>query len=339
MISGRMATQANWRLGGLDLAPLYQDCILKSHERRETYDAIAGELCDYGLEWGGSLVEARAFRCRAQAISVYSMRYGDEVRIRPDLYRDFVLAHVSVHKGIEIETDGNTYHVPEGRVFFSAPKRSIALRWQEGCEQVLVRIPHRLLFGEEPGSLPRSAALLPDPLVAPFAHQLSALLAMARQPLGLYGFGLWQETLQASLSKIAARSLGVSDEPAVLRDRSQSRTSDRLDRLETFIHDRLDRPISLSDLEASVHLGRSQLNHLVQQAFGCSPMMLVRRRRLEALRQSLETNPAQDLTQLSLRYGFDHQGRFSHYYKEHFGEAPSETRRRLRGLPVTGKNG
>ena len=68
--SSRLANQANGRLGGLDLAPLYQDCILKSQERRETYDAVAGELCDYGLEWGGSLVDARAFRCRAQSISI-----------------------------------------------------------------------------------------------------------------------------------------------------------------------------------------------------------------------------------------------------------------------------
>lgn len=63
---------------GLDLGPLYQDCILRSHERRETYDAIASELCDYGLQWRGVGVDARAYRCRTDRLAIYSMRYGFE---------------------------------------------------------------------------------------------------------------------------------------------------------------------------------------------------------------------------------------------------------------------
>jgi AraC-like DNA-binding protein len=339
MFRGETAHRVHDRLRGLDLTPLYQDCILKSNERRETYDAIAGELCDYGLQWSGSLVDARAFRCKAPGMSIYSMRYGDEVLIRPNLYKNFVLVHASIRKSIEIESDGRVYQVPEGRVFFSSPKRSIALRWQENCEQVLIRIPHGMLSEDDSLAVPQSGAFLPEALVAPFAHQLSALLAMARQPSDIDGFGLWQEALQASLAGIVAASLGVSGKTVLTAEVPESQTKDRLERLDEFIQTHLDRPIRHNDLEKATRLGRSQVNQLVQMRFGCSPMILVRRRRLEAVRRSLEANPDQDLTQLSLRYGFDHQGRFSQYYKAQFGEAPSETRRRLRGVPPTGRNG
>ena len=131
-------------LRGLDLTPLYRECLLDSRERRETYDVIASELCDYGLKWRGAAVEARAYRCRTDRLAVYSLSYGDEVSIKPDLYPDFLLAHVCLKNGIEVESDGEITHVPEGGVFFSAPQRRIGLRWQEGCEQLIVRVPHAL---------------------------------------------------------------------------------------------------------------------------------------------------------------------------------------------------
>jgi len=324
----------------LDLEPLYQDCLLKSRERRETYDAIATELCDYGLEWAGSPVDALAYKCRAGELSVYSIRYGDEVLIRPDLYEGFLLAHVSVRRGIEIESDGRVFNLPEGSVFFSAPKRSISLRWQEGCEQVIARIPYAMLKIEQRNSKLASGTKLLTHLSAPFAYHLSAVLAMARQPSEVQGFGLWQEALQKSMADFVGLSLGLGSGEKVVREHNQSSTRDRRERLEEFIETRLDRPIQLQDLERAAGLARSQLNQMTHEVFGCAPMVLVRQKRLAGVRRALEADPRQDITQLSLRFGFDHQGRFSQYYRNMFGEAPSETRARLRGLkPIPGKSG
>lgn len=328
------------RLKGLDLEPLYQDCLLKSHERRETYDAIASELCDYGLEWAGSPVHALAYRCQAGDLNVYSMRYGDEVLIRPDLYKGFLLAHVSVRKGIEIESDGRVFNLPEGSVFFSAPKSQISLRWQEGCEQVIVRIPYAMLKIAERNDGLASGTRLPPHLNGLFSHQLSAVLAMARQPSDLQGFGLWQEAFQSSMAGFVGLALGLGGDKTSAPDPKLATTRDRRERLEEFIESRLDRPIQLQDLEQAAGLARSQLNQLTHETFGCAPMALVRQRRLAAVRRALEADPRQDITQLSLSYGFDHQGRFSQYYRAAFGEAPSETRARLRGLGArSGKNG
>jgi len=325
------------RLNALELGYLYQDCILRSEERREAYDVIATELCEYGLEWGGSHVDARAYRCRTDRLSIYSMRYGDEVTIRPNLYRDFLLAHVSLRKGIEIESDGAVAHVPEGSVFFSAPQRSIRLRWQENCEQLIVRIPFDLITTEERPPHLASAAMLPPALTRIFVNQLNMIMALAHQSPEDPGFSEWLIEQQTSLARFAAMQMFAGPDLTAKRPNEPLQTRDRRERLEAFIHERLALPILLHDLEQAAGFRRTQLARLTHETFDCSPMELVRRMRLQAARQALEANPEVDLTQLSLRFGFGHQGRFSQYYQEQFGELPRETRKRLRG--ETGKNG
>lgn len=317
---------------GLVLSPLYEDCMLRSHERRETYDAIAGELCDYGLRWQGGEVDARAFRCKTDNLALYSMRYGDEVTITPDVYKDFFLVHLCLKAGIEVETDGLITDVPEGSVFLSAPRRAIRLRWQEGCEQLILRVPYAAA-GLEGRKMQRPAALLPRALSPLLVSQLNTLMALSRQGSGPgTGDADWAAHVQTGLARFVAQHLLPGAGEAV-----RIAGADARDRLIGFIGAHMARPVELSDLARAAGLGRSQLNALTQSAFGCAPMVLLRRMRLKAAHRDLEENPGQNLTQLALRYGFDHQGRFSQYFRDTFGTAPRQMRTGLRR--AAGKNG
>lgn len=306
--------------------------MLRSQERRETYDAIAGELCDYGLRWKGGSVDARAFRCKANILALYSMRYGDEVTITPDIYRDFFLVHLCLKAGIEVETDGVMTDVPEGAVFLSAPRRSIRLRWQEGCEQLILRVPYAAA-GIEGRRLQRSGVLMPRALTPLLVSQLNTLMTLSRQGPGTED---WAAHAQTGLARFAALHLFPDSGVGAIA----TPDADTRDRLIGFIEAHLARPIQLLDLARAAGLGRSQLNALTQSAFGCSPMALLRRLRLQAAHRDLEARPDQNLTQLALRYGFDHQGRFSQYYRDAFGSAPRQMRGQLRrtDAPI-GKNG
>lgn len=317
---------------GLLLSPLYDDCVLRSQERRETYDAIAGELCDYGLRWQGGMVDARAFRCKTDSLALYSMRYGDEVTITPDIYRDFFLVHLCLKAGIEVETDGVLTDVPEGSVFLSAPRRSIRLRWQEGCEQLILRVPYAAA-GIEGRGLQRSGVLMPRALTPLLVSQLNTLMTLSRQGPDTED---WAAHAQTGLARFAALHL-LPDSANVT---TATPDADTRDRLIGFIEAHLARPIQLLDLARAAGLGRSQLNAMTQSAFGCSPMALLRRLRLQAAHRDLEGKPDQNLTQLALRYGFEHQGRFSQYYREAFGAVPREMRGDLRrGGKGIGRNG
>ena len=62
---------------------------------------------------------------------------------------------------------------------------------------------------------------------------------------------------------------------------------------------------------------------------GESPMRYLRNLRLAKVREDL-LNPGrtETVTEIALRHGFNHLGRFSAYYFERFGERPSDTARR-----------
>lgn len=316
----------------LDLEPLYRECFLRSDVRRETYDCIATELCDYGLSWGGKRVDAHAHRARAGRVSAYAMGYGDEVTIRPSHYGDFMLVHVSLRNGIAVEADGETVHVPEGRAYLSAPRRSVRLRWQEGCEQLLIRVPLDLLgAGQGRAAAVRSGVIVPDALQPLLVDHVNMLLKIARLDDEVPQRSAWADWLEDGLGRLLGQQL-VEDwtRPAPAPRREPEPGADRRDRIERFIARHLDVPVSLDDLAAAAGLRRSQLNQVCRDAWGCSPMAHLRRRRLEAARDDLARRPEQDLTQLSLRYGFEHQSRFAQYWRAAFGELPSETRRRHR---------
>jgi AraC-like DNA-binding protein len=264
---------------------------------------------------------------------MYGMQYGDEVEITPDLYRDFMLVRISLKNGIEVDADGRITYVPEGAIFFSAPQQYVRVRWQEDCQQLLVRVPLRLLRAEDEKNSPliRSGHVLAPAMAPLFVDQLNLALNISRYGKELENYGEWIEYVETALARFAGLQLfeKVSPLSPCAPDRRPER--DRRERLESFIHARLRAPITLDNLTAAVGVGRSQLNLLCREAFDCTPMMLVRRIRLEAARADLEVAPSQDLTHLSLRYGFEHQSRFAQYYRSAFGELPREARRRLRG--------
>lgn len=70
-------------------------------------------------------------------------------------------------------------------------------------------------------------------------------------------------------------------------------------------------------------MSRSRLNEISHEAYGCSPMILVLRRRLDAVRRAIEADPTEELTVLCGRFGIEHQGRFAHYYRAQLGSCPA----------------
>jgi AraC-like DNA-binding protein len=69
---------------------------------------------------------------------------------------------------------------------------------------------------------------------------------------------------------------------------------------------------------------------------GTSPMKLVRTQRMLMVRQELiEHGDKTTVTDAALKWGFNHLGRFSAYYKAQFGEKPSDTLRLARSLRLT----
>jgi transcriptional regulator GlxA family with amidase domain len=98
-----------------------------------------------------------------------------------------------------------------------------------------------------------------------------------------------------------------------------------------LLADRLQDSWSVERLASAVGLSCRTLHRVVRRELGVSPMMLLRRVRLDQARADLEA-PGRNTSVTNVAYdcGFSHLGRFAREYARRFGESPSETLRRAR---------
>ena len=86
---------------------------------------------------------------------------------------------------------------------------------------------------------------------------------------------------------------------------------------------------TIADLAQASGVGVRQLQKLFHDHFGMSPSEYVRNIRLDGVRSELLAGADRaTVSDVAYRWGFNHLGRFAHYYQRKFGEAPSRTLRR-----------
>jgi AraC-like DNA-binding protein len=110
---------------------------------------------------------------------------------------------------------------------------------------------------------------------------------------------------------------------ALLTDQAPARPR-TLRRALDFIEANLDQPMAPGDITAAAGCQARTLFLTFQEYLGESPMNYVRRRRLECARDDL-LHTDDPVTDVALRWGFSHLGRFASSYRRRFGELPSQT--------------
>jgi AraC-like DNA-binding protein len=103
-----------------------------------------------------------------------------------------------------------------------------------------------------------------------------------------------------------------------------------LRRAEEFLVARLETAVSLPEVAAAAGVSIRTLTRAFHRKHGFGPIGFLRRCRLQAARRDLlAAEPGyESVTQVALRYGFAHLGRFAGEYSKAFRESPSETLRR-----------
>jgi AraC-like DNA-binding protein len=88
---------------------------------------------------------------------------------------------------------------------------------------------------------------------------------------------------------------------------------------------------TVADLAECAGVSERSLHAAFRRQLGTSPMAYVRRRRLDQAHDELlrlDPSAGVRVTDVALRHGFAHTGRFAAAYRERFGEPPSATLRR-----------
>ena len=114
-----------------------------------------------------------------------------------------------------------------------------------------------------------------------------------------------------------------------------ARVKTRLSRLavkraEAYLREHLGRTVPMYELAEIIECPFRTLSYGFKSEFGISPYTFHRLLRMQAAHNDLlcQSPDSTSVTRTALTYGFEHFGRFSVCYKQHFGETPRETLRR-----------
>ncbi|GLR83708.1 AraC family transcriptional regulator [Bradyrhizobium iriomotense] len=106
-------------------------------------------------------------------------------------------------------------------------------------------------------------------------------------------------------------------------------------RARDYIKAHADQPIEISKLAAELGVSLRSLQENFQRYLGYSPREWMLTCRLERARERLLVDDGQgSVTTAALDAGFSDLGHFSGKYRDRFGELPSQTLRRVRGIAV-----
>ena len=331
---------------GLDLAPLYDRCLFRSDASVDSHTQVAREFSDHGLTWKGGPVDTAMFKARARRLELYMLRYGAAVDIHTRPFHDFALVHLAVKGSADITADGRRLTVRQGGVAVLAPQRDLRMSWQEGSEHLILKIPHNFLrevAGQAQQASFASAlpcvGLLHGAAAGPWRGQMQSLLqatALGADAPADPAQTAWVDHFESGIVRFlfaygGANDIRIDRDPAGSAAAPASgarQDARRLEAVERFITQRLSAPVSMEDLARAAGIGVRALHALFQRSYRMTPMELLRDRRLDAVRDHLRTTPAANIAETALGFGFGHIGRFSGYYRERFGELPSETRSR-----------
>jgi len=86
------------------------------------------------------------------------------------------------------------------------------------------------------------------------------------------------------------------------------------------------KPLTIDDLTTNLFSSKTVLSTAIRKSTGLSPMVFLRNLRLEQVRSILlKGNSSTSVIDVATKYGFSSRGHFSRYYKDLFGELPSQT--------------
>ena len=227
-----------------------------------------------------------------------------------------------------------------------SPSEPLVMRWPAEAAHVIVRIDRAVVERH-------LSSLLGGPVKRPVRMKLgldlagtdglrwSALLGLLESDIEQRSAALdsgrpVSEASAAAIQDVVLNSLLLSHPNnywELLARRESPARAPYVRRALEYARDNLDGPLTVDALARAAGVSVRALQAGFARDLGCSPSAYVREQRLVRIREELTVaDPAAGVrvTDVALRFGFSHLGRFAQQYLERFGELPSTTLRRSR---------
>ncbi len=317
-------------------APLLKDHVLfRSRNLDEARERVAAVFCPHRLETLGrrSPFDACHHHLPGQRLSLNYIEYGARSLIVPGELERFYLLQIPLEGGAEISNGRETYLSTPDRAAILNPHLPTRMTWQERTRQVLVQISRSAMQEHLAGLLggPSDRPLTFDgPLDlragpgAALRRLVLWLVAEADAGTPPLGAGLMARQIE---STVLSGLLEARHDHHALIARAKAAPRPRHLRLaEGFIEAHLDQSITLEDVATAAGISARGLQMAFRQHRGTTPLGFWREARLaRAHADLLASPPGTRVTDVALRWGFTHFGRFSGMYRARYGLTPRES--------------
>lgn len=273
---------------------------------------------------------------RLTHLTVGVVRFGAATTVDPGALGAY---HVNVALAGHVESvcgDRCTVASRTNAAVFTPEPRTVLPRWSPDAAQLCIKIRRRSLETELRSLLGRSvpssvdfaiAFDLSTPAAQSWLATVGLLLAEIDQPGSLAATSTaHRERLERLvmggllLAQPNRYTAALTEPPGPLRPRAVRRVAELID-------DHPESPYTLADLARHAGVSARSLQQGFRDHVGMSPTEYLRKTRLERVHGDL-LHGAETVSEVALRWGFTHLGRFAEAYRRQFGVAPSQTRRR-----------
>jgi len=318
--------------------PLSNHLVCATRDLTEVHQQVRRVLCGHNAR---SLTNHRPehvavlHHAPLSATSTIYLNYGIETKVQVEEL-GFFLLEVPLSGSCESVYGQDCANTKPGTMVMVGPNRTFSSHWNDHCSKLLIKINSLALekqLGVILGSSPAKALEfdLEHPIgmgpAASLWRNLRLLIGELEDPESLLNTvpGAGRETEERLLwTLLHVLPNNYSDELAM---EQPERSKTFLERVEEYIAEHCADALTLADLaEVAGVSGRTLLagfrNHR-----GISPMRFLKLSRLDRTRAELLTADPDNVsvTDVALKCGFQHLGRFSVEYKLRFGESPSAT--------------
>lgn len=283
---------------------------------------------------GRRLLDAHYHRVSFGDVSFNFLRYGADVAVRPGVFDRFLMIEVplsgtaTIHYGDQTVVSGGDVGAV---VSATKPVRS---RWSADADRLMVQVDRN--------SLERFATtVVGHTLARPLEFQLALNL---RNGIGaglrayihyvvdqLCNNDLFERypLVRQQVSRTVFMML-LNGQPHTYSDEVRAVATPgapmHIERAYQYLMAHYDQEITIEELVELAGVSMRSLYAGFKRYKGVSPMLALKNRRLEAVREELlGADPAESVTRVALKWGFAHLGNFSRDYFRRFGERPSET--------------
>jgi len=262
------------------------------------------------------------------------IQYGSPAEVRTNPARDDYWLQFPIEDHIEMTVARESIACGPDRAAVSSPTRGLVIRTMGRGARINISFNSAaltrqlaVLLGEIP-ALPLEFEPSMD-LTTGYGRSLAQYVRLAVTDFERAGVIPWDAITTSSFEQFMMCKLLLShpnNYTPLLRVRERSLTPRDLRRAIDYIEANLAAPISIADIaEASRIAGRTLFQYF-RDFRGTSPMRYMRDARFEKVRDALtRAQPGESVSQVAMRWGFSHFGRFAVEYRKRFGESPSET--------------